>query len=126
MAHHRFGSQDSGAGDAFLGTGEAIRTELVEELGQACTQQRLLVGVVTEDQVDQEAELRAEAAGVGGGELDRRPVLPCRRREEEPGDRQLEARAKATISSASKRRTNLPPTERSACDQLALDQRTPR
>jgi hypothetical protein len=36
------------------------------------------------------------------------------------------ARAKATISSASKLRTNLPAMERSAWETLALDQRLPR
>ena len=36
------------------------------------------------------------------------------------------ARAKATISSAVKLRTNPPATDRSAWEKLALDHRTPR
>jgi hypothetical protein len=87
-----------------------------------------LVGLVAEHEVDEQREAvpRCSASGVlsftgaggwslqGGGGMKNQPSGSSK------------ARAKATISSASKLRTNLPAMERSAWETLALDQRLPR
>ena len=103
-------------GDPLLSVAERVGAELVEERLESQRHDGQLE-VVAEDEVGEEGERGAEPFGIGGAELGGdagRAHGGGGRKNQVTGS--SKARAKATISSASKFRMRVPSTDRSAAE----------